>query len=147
MEYMYDYIDIEDASPYSSKRFSRGIGKYDFFLLPGHILLNKLEAVSDYIYVGRLQVKGGGSLAGGHLLNADVPDISSDGSFIAEFNSAPDTLYVLRDGQFYNCPVKYKKTFNGIRQGGVITCQNIDMVTLPSDISSSDRVHYLTEIN
>ncbi|HEC7758993.1 TPA: TcfC E-set like domain-containing protein [Salmonella enterica subsp. enterica serovar Muenchen] len=147
MEYMSDFIDIEDVSTYNCKRFIRGIGKYDFFLLPGHILLNKLEAVSDYIYVGRLQVKGGGSLAGGHILNADVPDINTDSSFIAEFSSAPDSLYVLRDGQFYNCPVKYKKTFNGIRQSGVITCQNIDMATLPSDISSSDRVQHLTAMN
>ncbi|WP_080582877.1 TcfC E-set like domain-containing protein, partial [Edwardsiella tarda] len=77
MDYMADKINIEDAIGYETNgNLINGAGTQNIFLLPGHVTISRLRANTIYIYVGRLLVNGENILAGGHILNADVPDIN-----------------------------------------------------------------------
>ncbi|HAK7944014.1 TPA: hypothetical protein H2V50_004431 [Salmonella enterica] len=140
-DYSPTQIEISDAGVYGSNgNLIRGGGRHSVFLLPGHISLNRLSANATYVYVGKLTVSGKNLLNGGKILNADVPDVNPDGSFVAEFSSTPDDIYVLKSHQFYVCPLEFTEGFNNIRQAGVLNCSHIDMTGLPSKIQNSTRV-------
>ncbi|EFT2485855.1 hypothetical protein HVH02_004859 [Salmonella enterica] len=141
MDYMPDEVTVENAGTHGANgNLVRGAGKHDVFLLPGHVTVSRLRADAVYIYVGRLLVNGENLLARGHILNADVPDINPDGSFVAEFNYAPDSLYVLKNRQFFICPVKYRKGFNGIRRMKSTNCRLVSDADLPETVRKSERV-------
>ncbi|EPR2277749.1 TcfC E-set like domain-containing protein [Salmonella enterica subsp. enterica serovar Newport] len=141
MDYMPDEVTIENASTHGANgNLVCGAGKHDVFLLPGHITVSKLRANAIYIYVGRLRVNGENLLAGGSILNADVPDINPDGSFIAEFSFSPNSLFVLKNRHLFLCPVKYEKGFNGIRLMKDTNCHLVSNTELPETIRKSERV-------
>lgn len=145
MDYMSNEINIEGSSVRGGNgNLTQGEGKLDLFLLPGHVSVDHLRANAIYIYVGRLHVDGENLLAGGHALNADVPDINPDGSFVAELNSSPNALYVSKNKQIYSCPLKYKEGFNKIRRVGLVSCQQISTTDLPPQIRKSERLVKLT---
>ncbi|EGI16419.1 putative outer membrane fimbrial user protein [Escherichia coli M605] len=141
MDYMPDEVTVENAGTHGANgNIVRGAGKHNVFLLPGHVAVSRLRADAVYIYVGRLLVNGNNLLAGGHILNAEVPDINPDGSFVAEFNFSPDLLYVLKNRQFFICPVKYTKGFNGIRRMKNTNCRLTRDADLPETMRKSERV-------
>ncbi|ELR0534496.1 TcfC E-set like domain-containing protein [Escherichia coli] len=141
LDYMPDEVTVENAGIHGANgNIIRGAGKHNVFLLPGHVTVSQLRADVIYIYVGRLLVNGNNQLAGGHILNADVPDINQDGSFVAEFNFAPNSLYVLKNRQFFICPVIYKKGFNGIRRMKNTDCRPVSDADLPETMRKSERV-------
>ncbi|WP_230041986.1 TcfC E-set like domain-containing protein [Escherichia coli] len=147
IDYMPDEVTVENAGTHGANgNLVRGAGKHNVFLLPGHVTVSHLRADAIYIYVGRLLVNGNNLLAGGHILNAEVPDIDSDGSFVAEFNFAPDSLYVLKGKEFFICPVKYKTGFNGIRQIKTTNCHLVSDADLPEMVRNSDRVAKLVSM-
>ncbi|HBC5825679.1 TPA: TcfC E-set like domain-containing protein [Escherichia coli] len=141
MDYMPDEVTVENADTHGANgNLVRGSGKHNVFLLPGHVTVSQLRADAIYIYVGRLLVNGNNLLAGGHILNAEVPDINPNGSFVAELNFAPDSLYVLKNRRFYICPVKYTKGFNGIRRMKNTNCYLVSEADLPETMRKSERV-------
>ncbi|EDS1887522.1 hypothetical protein C2Z29_004504 [Salmonella enterica subsp. enterica serovar Sandiego] len=141
MDYLPDEVTVENAGTQGANgNLVRGAGKHDIFLLPGHVTVSRLRADAVYVYVGRLLLNGENRLSGGHILNADVPDINPDGSFVAEFNFSPDTLYVLKNRKFFSCPVKYKKGFNGIRRVRTSNCRLVSSADLPETMRKSERV-------
>lgn len=140
-DYMSDKVNIEDASGHGANgNLINGAGTHNIFLLPGHVTVSRLRADATYIYVGRLLVKGKNLLAGGHILNADVPDINPDGSFVVEFNYSPESLYILKDREFFICPMKYKRGFNGVRQVKATNCHLVSDAAIPEIMRNSDRV-------
>ncbi|EIF5327060.1 TcfC E-set like domain-containing protein [Salmonella enterica] len=148
----YDYsptqIEISDAGVHGANgSLIRGGGKHSVFLLPGHVSFDRLSASATYVYVGKLTVNGKNLLNGGKILNANVPDVGLDGSFIAEFSSTPDKMYVLKSHHFYVCPLKFKEGFNGIRQAGVLNCSSVDTTAIPPKIKNSKRVTNLLAAN
>ncbi|EBT5478305.1 hypothetical protein CLO54_21375 [Salmonella enterica] len=147
MDYMADKVNIEDVSGHGANgNLIHGAGTHNIFLLPGHVSVTRLRADVVYIYVGRLLVNGENRLAGGHILNADVPDINSDGSFVAEFNYSPDSLFVLKDREFFVCPVKYRAGFNGVRRMENSNCHLISNSDLPEIMRKSERVAKLVSM-
>ncbi|EDI2448067.1 TcfC E-set like domain-containing protein [Salmonella enterica] len=147
MDYMPDEVTVENADTHGANgNLARGAGKHNVFLLPGHVTISQLRADATYIYVGRLLVNGNNLLAGGHILNAEVPDINPDGSFVAEFNYSPDSLYVLKGRAFFICPVKYKVGFNRVRQIKTTNCHQVSDADLPEMVRSSERVAKLVSM-
>ncbi|EBP3563908.1 hypothetical protein HRN03_004040 [Salmonella enterica] len=141
MDYTHDDVTVENAGTQGANgNLVRGAGKHDVFQLPGHVTVSRLRADAVYVYVGRLLLNGENLLSGGHILNADVPDINLDGSFVAEFNFSPDTLYVLKNQNFFSYPVKYKKEFNGIRRMKTSNCRLVSSADLPETMRKSERV-------
>ncbi|EDJ0415016.1 hypothetical protein I5X18_002900 [Salmonella enterica] len=141
MDYMPDKINIEGSSAHGNNAdLIYGAGVNNVFLLPGHIIINHLRANILYIYVGRVRINGKNSLAGSHILNANVPDINPDGSFVAEFNFAPTSLYLIKNKQIYSCPIRYKEELNNIRHVGLVNCHKTSTHDLPQTIIKSERL-------
>lgn len=140
-DYSVNKFDIENAAlKGTNSNITQGYGRHELFLLPGHIAMNRIKANVTFIYVGQLLLAGKNHLNGGHILNADVPDVNEDGSFVAQFNYAPKHMYIYKTNQLYTCPIKYKQGFNNIRQIGTVNCQSIKLIDLPLLMRKSDRV-------
>ncbi|MGE1153875.1 TcfC E-set like domain-containing protein [Pseudomonas kitaguniensis] len=134
---------VEDSSTRTGDGVSnlkQGSSDQVWFMQPGKLGVKKLIANIQYTYLGQLLLNGKNLLGGGMILNATVPDINEDGTFIAEFNGQPNELYVFKEQVLYQCPVKVLKTVNGLRQVGAIECTVIVEKDLPIDLKSSHRV-------
>lgn len=83
---------------------------------------------------------GTNALAGGLILNATVPNINDDGSFVAEFKGQPKELYVVKDKVIYQCPVRVIKNENGLRNLGSVSCKTTSVNDLPDKLRKLPRV-------
>lgn len=138
--YTGDDVEISGVSRRGANgTLTTGEGTHRLFLLPGHVSRTALQARATYLYTGRLMLASGRPLAGGSILNTNVPDAGSDGSFVAEFSRAPAALYVLKGGALYACPVHFNAGFNGIRHAGTVTCTDIPVSALPATVKGSRR--------
>jgi len=134
---------IEDSSTRTGDGISsleQGSSDQSWFMQPGKLGIRKLTANIQYTYFGQLLVNGKNLLAGGIILNATVPNINEDGSFIAEFNGQPKEIYIAKEHVLYQCTVKVMKTVNGLRQLGATECKMITEKEMPAEIKSSPRV-------
>ena len=121
-----------------------GAGVRDWFVLPGHIGVHEVNAIVTYTYLGQLLVQGSADteqLAGGTILDAVVPDINQDGSFVSDFHFKPSVLNVLKDRQLYQCQLPAVASGDGaLRNVGSVACTPSRISSLPKPLLSDQRV-------
>ncbi|ELQ18969.1 outermembrane fimbrial usher protein [Pseudomonas fluorescens BRIP34879] len=118
----------------------QGAGDLTWFMQPGKLGVRKLTATTQYTYLGQLMFNGTNALAGGLILNATVPNINDDGSFVAEFKGQPKELYVVKDKVIYQCPVRVMQNENGLRNLGSVSCKTTSVNDLPDKLRKLPRV-------
>ncbi|KRP53466.1 TcfC E-set like domain-containing protein [Pseudomonas poae] len=118
----------------------QGAGDLSWFMQPGKLGVRQLTATTQYTYLGQLMLNGENLLAGGFILNATVPNINDDGSFVGEFTGQPKQLYVVKEKTLYQCPVRVLKSQNGLRMLGSVDCKIITANDIPEEIKALPRV-------
>jgi hypothetical protein len=118
----------------------QGAGDLTWFMQPGKLGVRQLTATTQYTYLGQLMFNGKNALAGGFILNATVPNINEDGSFVGEFKGQPEQLYVVKEKTLYQCPVQVQQSQNGLRQLGRVDCKVISANDIPEKLRALPRV-------
>lgn len=131
-----------------------GAGVRDWFVLPGHIGVHEVSSIVTYTYLGQLHIAsntddaGNRQLAGGTILDAIVPDINDDGSFVSDFHFTPSVLNVLKGRQLYQCHLpQTEPSESSVRNVGSIECAPALVGSLPKPLLSDQRVLRLLSKN
>lgn len=118
----------------------QGAGDLTWFMQPGKLGVRQLTATTQYTYLGQLMFNGTNALAGGFILNATVPNINEDGSFVGEFKGQPEQLYVVKEKTLYQCPVQVQQSQDGLRKLGRVDCKVISANDIPEKLRTLPRV-------
>lgn len=145
----------------------KGAGSHDWFMLPGHLGVQRVTSAMTYTYVGRLQVADGlggepasavdgadapqgfaiTGLEGGTVLDAAVAPIGPSGSFVADFDYRPTALHVVKGHRLYECVLPSATKKAAVLRVGKISCTAISVDALPKKLMSEERVQRVLRIH
>lgn len=123
-----------DISHGASSEVTRGSGTRTVFLPPGKLFKREVQTVSSYTWYGQLMDEQQAPLTGGMPLNVTGWDDQGNGGFSAQSSQLLKNLYLLRQGQFYQCRLQVKDMRDVIRYVGSVTCQNMAFSALPEPV-------------
>ncbi len=141
----------------------KGAGSQDWFMLPGHLGVQRVTSAVTYTYVGRLQVAearddgsastvaapDGGDppqrfaitgLEGGTVLEAAVAPIGPGGSFVVDVDYRPTALHVVKGHRLYACTLPRSNRKAAVQRVGKVACGEIDVGALPAKLGADERV-------
>lgn len=147
----------------------KGAGSQDWFMLPGHLGVQRVTSAVTYTYVGRLRLAappddGNASttagahitasadsaepsqrfaitgLEGGILLETAVAPIGPGGSFVADFDYRPAALHVVKGHRLYACTLPRGNKKAAVQRVGEIACGQIGVGALPATLAADERV-------
>ncbi|MFI8719127.1 TcfC E-set like domain-containing protein [Stenotrophomonas sp. NPDC077464] len=129
-------VDVRVAQPGTAHRP---------FLLPGRVIALPVGVEASVSYLGSARDAAGRALAGARILNAALPPLGRDGGFIAEFAQRQEVLYLLRQGQLLQCPLRVQAQRSVMRLVGQIVCAPLAREALPPHIAGQPRVQRLLD--
>ncbi|TPG63128.1 TcfC E-set like domain-containing protein [Ewingella americana] len=119
---------------------TQGAGRRTLFISPGRMVVNKVNIVSRYTYLGRLMINRQTPLEGVTPLNVTSWSGLGQGGFTAETDHRMKNLYIARGMQMYRCEMKVKSTHDVVRYVGDSDCKTIDLASVPPDVQHQAKM-------
>ena len=124
-------------------RVARQGAAQSLFLAPGRLMTLPIALDVTWTFIGTARDSGGASLQGARILNAPVPTLGRDGSFIAEFAQRETTLYLLQDERLLQCPLQVRERRSVLLMVGIVACEPLAVEQLPAGVRQQARVQRL----
>ncbi len=118
-------------------------GDRKLFMVPGHVYPHTVNAIITLTYVGRALDPHGQPLSGATVLNTPATQLDQDGGFIFEYSRLGEPLYLLKNGEIFNCPVKGKPSKSAVLNLGEVICKRTERNDLPVELTRQERVNLL----
>jgi hypothetical protein len=100
---------------------------------------------ATFTYIGSARDDAGAALAGARILNAAMPQLGTDGGFIAELPTRAAVLYLLQEGRLLHCPLQVREQRSVVLLVGQVACAPLAREALPAIISQQARVQRLLD--
>lgn len=125
-------VEESVVNKYSARsEIAKGGGERDYFLLPGKLIKHDVHVQSNYFYAGRMLTEQGKPLMADIALNKSLLTSGANGNFTLDTTRRTETLYVLKQYDIYQCPLKVKIIRDVVNYVDDITCENIQFADLP----------------
>jgi len=115
-----------------SSEISRGGGSRTLFMMPGRVFYRDVSVSARYTWLGRMTDGEGHPLQNAIPLNVASWSPLGDGAFSLETSRPLKTLYVIRSGEYLQCPVSVKMRKDVVRWVGSVRCEDVSLVSLPA---------------
>jgi hypothetical protein len=141
-------VEVSDAGSSSSANGTsviEGLGKQAMFMIPGQLMLRKVDAKVIYTYVGQAFDDNGKPLADSVVLNGTMPPLDEDGGFIVETDHKEDVLFLVNGPTLMRCPLQVKRRQDVLMVVGKVHCEVATPNALPEVLRKQARVQKLLE--
>nr|WP_231734379.1 TcfC E-set like domain-containing protein [Lysobacter gilvus] len=128
-----------DGSRQSLGTVVSGAGRRDWFLQPGKLGVQQIEATLTMTYVGRLVDAREQPLSHVLLLESPTGQTGEDGSFIAEFDGHPARIFALDPLQLHVCDVAAPDAVAAVQRLGTTRCRVGSVDELPLELRDGER--------
>lgn len=133
------HIADGDGSRHSLGTIVSGAGRRDWFLPPGKLGMQSIEATLTMTYVGRLVDERAEPLSHVLLLESPTGQTGEDGSFIAEFDGHPERIFALDPLQLHVCEVATPDATAAVQRLGTTQCRVGNVDELPLELRDGER--------
>lgn len=114
-----------------SSELRKGAGSRTVFLTPGKAFSRSVEVDTRYTWLGRMTDAQRRPLEGGIPLNVKSWTPLGGGGFTLETSRRLETLYVMKDSEFWRCRMKVRAVRDVVRYVGTTVCESTDVTNLP----------------
>jgi hypothetical protein len=141
-------VEVHDAAGQAhgaAVRVAQPGTAHQSFLLPGRVIALPVGVEATFTYIGSARDDAGAALAGARILNAAMPQLGTDGGFIAELPTRAAVLYLLQEGRLLHCPLQVREQRSVVLLVGQVACAPLAREALPAIISQQARVQRLLD--
>ncbi|MFV8904357.1 TcfC E-set like domain-containing protein [Serratia fonticola] len=114
-----------------SSEISKGAGVGTVFMTPGKVFNRHVEITTHYTWLGRMMDTQQRPIEGGIPLNVASWTPLGGGMFTLETTRVLKNLYVMKNGEFWQCGMKVRKMRDVVRDVGTTVCERMDAARLP----------------
>ena len=119
-----------DISHGANSEITQGSGSRTVFMVPGKMLHREVQTTTRYTWLGQLTDEQHTPFIGGMPLNVSGWSDLGNGGFSAESDSLIQSLYMVKQQQFYQCALKVK-TFGRMRSGSRVSAVMVPSSSIP----------------
>ncbi|OFC62555.1 TcfC E-set like domain-containing protein [Candidatus Erwinia dacicola] len=138
----FSVTEAESSPDGISSELRKGAGSRTVFLTPGKVFSRSVEVDTRYTWLGRMTDAQRRPLEGGIPLNVMSWTPLGGGGFTLETSKRLETLYVMKDSEFWRCGMKVRAVRNVVRYVGTTTCESSDVASLP--VAEQKQVRLIT---
>lgn len=109
-------------------------------MVPGKMLHREVQTTTRYTWLGQLTDEKHTPFIGGMPLNVSGWSDLGNGGFSAESDSLIQSLYLVKQQQFYQCALKVKTMRDVVRYVGTVTCEELTYSALPETVQQQAQL-------
>lgn len=129
-----------DISHGANSEITQGSGSRTVFMVPGKMLHREVQTTTRYTWLGQLTDEQHTPFIGGMPLNVSGWSDLGNGGFSAESDSLIQSLYLVKQQQFYQCALKVKTMRDVVRYVGTVTCEELTYSALPETVQQQAQL-------
>ncbi|MGG8003855.1 TcfC E-set like domain-containing protein [Klebsiella aerogenes] len=129
-----------DISHCANSEITQGSGSRTVFMVPGKMLHREVQTTTRYTWLGQLTDEQHTPFIGGMPLNVSGWSDLGNGGFSAESDSLIQSLYLVKQRQFYQCALKVKTMRDVVRYVGTVTCEELTYSALPETVQQQAQL-------
>ncbi|HDS6479174.1 TPA: CS1-pili formation C-terminal domain-containing protein [Klebsiella aerogenes] len=129
-----------DISHGANSEITQGSGSRTVFMVPGKMLHREVQTTTRYTWLGQLTDEQHTPFIGGMPLNVSGWSDLGNGGFSAESDSLIQSLYLVKQQQFYQCALKVKTIRDVVRYVGTVTCEELTYSALPETVQQQAQL-------
>lgn len=124
--------ESQETSKGISSEIIQGAGSRKLFMIPGKVFDKKISVQNNYTWLGRMIDSSYLPLDNAIPLNVKSWSPLGNGGFSLETTHQLQSLYLMRNSEYLECPVRTIKIRDAVHWVGTITCASVTLASLPA---------------